>query len=264
MTTLPTDPDAFRAALAREMELDGRSQAALAKRLGVHQSAISRILSGDRRVRVEEAAIIAEYLSETAADTPYLIKLTDEEGPEDDIGTYPDVLEVIQSTIASDKGLSTIDVMGVENDYEFVIRICASLSVALQTCVITTANTSQDEELRTLAKAVWRYDTAKKIAALVRVRRIWKSEGERMSSIFAIRDALVHSPARLSLVDPRLSMRLKSVIDLPAGTEPTPPVVKALFGLATAVLLMRLGEPDPAVTAQVLRETADDVLHDRM
>lgn len=259
MTTLPRDPEAFRAALAREMEQDGRSQAALAKRLSVHQSAISRILSGDRRVRVEEAAVISDYLAETAADAPYLIKLTGEDALADDIGHYPDILEIIQSTIAADKGLSSIDVMAVDNDYEFVIRICASLSVALQTCVITSANTLQDEELRSLAKAIWRYDTARKVAALVRVGRIGQSEADRLSSVFAIRDALVHSPAPLSLVDPRLSDRLKSIIDLPAGAEPTPALVRALFALSAAVLLMRLGEPDPHVTAQALRDAADDL-----
>ena len=259
--TLPTDPDAFRAALAREMEQDGRSQAALAKRLGTHQSAISRILSGDRRVRVEEAAVIADYLKETASDAPYLIKIADDKaGSPNDLSLFPDILSLIRTSVSEDRGLSSMEVVNSDNDYEFVIRIGASLSVALQECIITTSRSTQDEELRELSAAVWWHDVARKIAALVRLGRLGREEADRLASIFAVRDALVHSPAKLSLLDPRLSARMAHIVQPPVGEEPSSPLVRALFALGASVLLMRLREPDPAVTAQILRETADEII----
>ena len=259
MISLPKDPDAFRKALAKEMEMQGRSQAALAKRLGVHQSAISRMLSGDRRVRVDEAAIIADYLAETAADAVELITLTDGVEAFDELGNFPDVVALLQETIAADAGMGSMEVLAVDNDYEFVIRICASLSVALQRCVTATSKSTQDAELRELSKAVWRYDTSRKVAALVRVGRLWQHEGESISSIFAVRDAMVHSPAKLSLLDPRLFARLEGILRVPPGNEPTPQLVRALFALGATVLLMRLGEPDPKTTAQALRDAANDL-----
>lgn len=259
MTNLPADPEAFRRALAKEMEMQGRSQAALAKRLGVHQSAISRMLSGDRRVRVDEAAIIADYLAETAPDAVELITLVDGSDDVDEIGKYPDIMSLLEETIASDAGMGSMEVLTVENDYEFVIRMCASLSVALQRCVIATSKTTQDAELRELSRAVWRYDTSRKVAALVRVERLWQHEGEGISSIFAVRDALVHSPAKLSLLDPRLFARLEGILRVPPGTEPTPQLVRALFALGASVMLMRLGEADPKKTAGALRDAANDL-----
>lgn len=259
--TLPTDPDAFRATLAREMEQGGRSQAALAKRLGTHQSAISRILSGDRRVKVEEAAIISDYLRETASDAPYLIKIADDKGNSpSDLSTFPDILSLIRTSVGEEHGLSSMDVVSTDNDYEFIIRIGASLSVALQECVITTARATQDEELRELATGIWWHDVSRKIAALARLGRLGEEEADRLASIFGVRDALVHSPAKLDLLDQRLSTRMMRIVRIPAEQEPSPPLVRALFALSASVLLMRLREPDPAVTAQLLRETADEII----
>lgn len=52
--------------LKSELAKPGRSQVDLAGRLGVHQSAVSRMTNGSRRISISEAAVIDQYLTDTA------------------------------------------------------------------------------------------------------------------------------------------------------------------------------------------------------
>jgi len=66
VTAIPSLPDDLGAALA----LPGRSQAALARYMGLDQSAVNRIVTGLRQVKLPEAAKIEAYLAATARSAP--------------------------------------------------------------------------------------------------------------------------------------------------------------------------------------------------
>jgi transcriptional regulator with XRE-family HTH domain len=61
--------DALRAWLASGLEKQGKTQAELAKRLGVSQPRISEILKGKRRIQAAEIPKIAEYTGEPPPST---------------------------------------------------------------------------------------------------------------------------------------------------------------------------------------------------
>lgn len=53
--------------MQKELAKPGRSQSALGKRLGIDQSAVSRIVRGQRSIKAHEMPIIEKYLNETEA-----------------------------------------------------------------------------------------------------------------------------------------------------------------------------------------------------
>lgn len=55
----------------------GRSQTALAKKLGVHPSAVNKIVSGRREVKARELDLIRDYLAETGGPAPKAPSLSD-------------------------------------------------------------------------------------------------------------------------------------------------------------------------------------------
>lgn len=62
--TFAMDPDALK----RALKMPGRSQTALAKRLGIDQSAVNRMTrKGGRQIKLHELPIIEAYLEETAS-----------------------------------------------------------------------------------------------------------------------------------------------------------------------------------------------------
>lgn len=74
--------------LKRALELHGRTQSALARRLGVDQSAVNRMTKpGGRKIKLEEMPIIEAYLNETA------------EGGEADVPTDTDVRSDLDSVV---------------------------------------------------------------------------------------------------------------------------------------------------------------------
>src|SRR4051812_11785760 len=52
--------------LRSQLRAEGRSQSELARRLGLHPSAVNKMLAGTREIKLREFMVIEAYLAETA------------------------------------------------------------------------------------------------------------------------------------------------------------------------------------------------------
>lgn len=75
--TDPTQLDRLRAELRRP----GRSQTDLASALGIHPSAVNKMLAGKRQIKVRELATIESYLRQTNVSVEEVIKRAELESP---------------------------------------------------------------------------------------------------------------------------------------------------------------------------------------
>lgn len=166
----------LRRQLRGDLEEFGRSQAELARFLGVDRSVVSKMLSGRRSIKAAEQAKIREYLRATRPNPadPDLSRLRPEGPP----------TGVVRAAIAGG------------NDYLLVLTHAAQVEVALRPYVpdgswITSANICE---------------------AVARSGHGGTDFGERIQALFELRDAFVHSAQPRSLDEHELQKLLVRII----------------------------------------------------
>lgn len=168
--------ESLRQQLRAELEEFGRSQADLARYLGVDRSVVSKMLSGRRLIKAAEQAKIREYLRITLPDLadPDLVRLRPDSPP---AGT-------VRAAIAGG------------NDYLLVLTHAALVERALKPHSPGQAWISQENVQRAVARSG--YGGAE--------------FGDRMQALFELRDEFVHSSQPRSLDEPELQALLGRII----------------------------------------------------
>lgn len=255
MQTVLNDPDEYRRELQRQLELNGRSQSALARHLGVHPSAVSRIISGARQVRASELARIDEYLRITGgapSEPRYSFAAND---PAEGRARFGNAASL---SVARISAIEIVDPKDTE-DYQYVLRETARLLVRLHDCFHETLPTAPADADEALWRAEWFDRAPDKLNALERAGRITGSEVQRFHAVLRIRDLFVNSPGQMSLGDPAAAGALR----LATGTweqDATPPLLRALFGFACSVLALRLVEVNREAVIKAVRDAADRIM----
>lgn len=193
----------MRDELAAELRKHGRSQTALAKFLGLDQSAISRMVNGRREIKANEWEAIKLWLEETDPSTksrreeelaalPRAALSPDGQSP---LTSYPEVYEQIARR--NMLGRSASDGPPPTHDYPVVMMQAAGLETALAQA---TAELIEDG-LAPAGLEAWPAwgRIEEKIAALVAAGRMPRSIADRVYATLALRDAFAHSGEELSL-----------------------------------------------------------------
>ena len=264
----------YRARLADELGRYGRSQSALARHLGINQSAVSRMVSGERGIRLEEQAAIEEYLLATDPNPPETgaVHLPAEaEDATEPLEAYHDLLEavILRKMEGTDEITSLLE---VDNDYPVVMTCAAMLEFQLTAAVqkLVRDGVAQDP-----SRTHWYWEAlVEKTEIVVAAGRLAESQAARMLAIFAIRDAFAHSRVMLSLLDDAVRPITEQAIaygymraaDL-ARTRSDPQehgaganrakAVRLEFVLTATAITHQLLVNDPAKTAALFLELAN-------
>lgn len=198
--------DLYRTRLAGELSKFGRSQSALARHLGINQSAVSRMISGERNIRLEEHSAIEDYLIATDPNPPATgpSKLPDNaEAAYEPLEAYPELLEMVLSRKtradkdATSKAIS--ELVEVDSDYPMVMTCAAMLEFELTVAV---ARLVKEGKAEMPGITSWFWDSlVEKVEIVLTNGRVSEGQAARMLAMFAIRDAFAHSRVMLSLRD---------------------------------------------------------------
>lgn len=267
----------YRRRLEEELGKYGRSQSALARHLGINQSAVSRMVSGARNIKLEEQPAIEEYLVATDPNPPETgaTRLPkDAEYAAEPLEAYPDLLEaVLTQRMVDPEEVNRL--MDVDSDYPVVMTCAAMLEFELTAVV---ARLEKEGVAENPAQGNWYWEAlVEKTEVAVAAERLQEAQAARMLAIFAIRDAFAHSRVLLSLLDDAVRPLTEQAIaygymraadtasigpdtETPEGRERRRKAVRIEFILTATAIAHQLILNDPAKTAAMFWELANKAL----
>lgn len=267
----------YRRRLEEELGKYGRSQSALARHLGINQSAVSRMVSGVRNIKLEEQAAIEEYLFATDPNPPETGATQLPIGAEhaaEPLEAYPDLLEaVLTQKMLDPEEINRL--MEAESDYP-VVMACASMLEFELTVVV--ARLEKEGVAKNPAQGSWYWEAlVEKTEVAVAAERLQEAQAARMLAIFAIRDAFAHSRVVLSLLDDVVrplaeqaiaygymraadTARISRDTETPEGQEKRRKAIRLEFILTATAIAHQLIINDPAKTAAMFWELANKAL----
>ena len=250
----------FRLKLADELGKYDRSQSALARHLGLNQSAVSRMISGGRRIRLEEMKPIEEYLRTTHPD-PAVRRglpqpsLAGDAAPAD---AFPALTPfVIDPAALSEEDLRAL--VELDNDYPIVMTCASMMERALHGAFESL--TQEHPNASPFVSTSARFDHVGKINALKDAGRIGEKIALSLLGAFAIRDVFAHSARALSLSMPEIFSVFEQIVQ-PGyfseieGSLDEPRSIRLSFLLTTAGLTHFLLTNDAQKTASILLDAA--------
>lgn len=250
----------FRQHLAEELGKYDRSQSALARHLGLNQSAVSRMISGDRRIRLEEKAPIEEYLAATDPSPPYLRASGLPSGLQtapDPLAAYPDLARLAEQP--ADGQTWVEDVTAPDSDYPVVMTAGAVIEREVNRAILVLIKEGRATD-DILGRGP-RDNIAGKLSALEAAGVIEGNHAAAVSAALAIRDAFAHSERPLTLAHEPVLEVAKSVIQpsyfiaKELATQ-DPKKVRLLYLLGVIHLTHLLIVGDPAETAAMFLNMA--------
>lgn len=249
----------YRRRLAIELAKYDRSQTALARHLGIDQSAVSRMISGTRRIRLEEQSAIEEYLRATDPTPQFepIEKLPAATvGAYDPLAAFPDLESAISAAPEDMRALVELD-----NDYPLVMSCGAILEHELNRVVAAQISDG------ILPEHVFGYglrdNLIEKVEALQGLNRLVPRQAAKLLAALAVRDAFAHSRIPLSLSHASVYPVAEQVLSpgyFEASQPQDPKALRLQFLLSTISLAHLMVVNDPEQTANLFLDAAAKVL----
>lgn len=251
----------YRQKLAVELTKYDRSQSALARHIGIDQSAVSRMLSGGRRIRLEEQGLIEEYLRRTDPNPQFkrMDRLPAETNVANDaLSAFPELDRFISKQLPSTP--ETIKfLLDADSDYPLVATTASSLEIHVNQ-VFGQLVEAQSADLDDFGDGL-RDNLVRKVEAIAAAGRLSDRHSATLLAALAIRDAFAHSPTPLRLLDPEVFAVAEQVIapsyfDSVKNGPADPKSIRMHYLLGVISLTHLLVVNDPEKTVQLFLDAA--------
>ncbi len=250
----------YRLRLSEELGKYDRSQSALARHLGINQSAVSRMVSGGRRIRLEEQAQIEAYLQATDPNPPFR---PDEKLPStmataaDPLMAFPELEELVATRRLTREYAQTL--AELDDDYPLVMTTAAWLERELNTAVAQLIEQGK-EDYETFGYGL-RHNLVEKVEAVERAGLLAPSQAAVAIAVLALRDAFAHSPVLLSLSDEPVFAVAERIVRpgyfaAADASHAQPKVMRLQILLSVVSLVHTLITKDPKETASMFLDMA--------
>jgi hypothetical protein len=166
--------------LKEQLQQPGRSQAALARYMGLHQSSVNRLVNGTRELKAREVDLVRQYLAETEH-----AQRRDERKPTPQ-GASP-AEEIAKAFVAEP---DEVDRLFNLSDFEFISVIYSSLSEAASNAVRNRLKLSDDDKASLLAPGSPLLDFVTKVVFLEGMDVIASETRKRLEAISVIYEGM--------------------------------------------------------------------------